>query len=149
MQPNEAPGATDAKSTTESLVENAGEVFREVMLVAQASLDLLRAELRLAKSSTFSLVWLGLVSILFGVGTWLATMAALAVGIYQLSGNLFFGIGVVAMANLLGIVWVLVAMRRCWHDLSFPRTRALLLGTRAKGASDDKAEAAASSEEST
>ena len=62
---------------------------------------------------------------------WLATSAAIAAGIHQLTGNLFFGIGVVAVANLAGIAFVLYIMRRCWRDLSLPRTRKLITGTRA------------------
>ena len=100
------------------------------MQVAEASLALLRAELRLARSSALNLVWLSFALIFLGVGAWLATSAAIAAGIYQLTGNLFVGIASVAVANGLGIVAVLVAMKRSWRDLGLPRTRELVLGVR-------------------
>jgi hypothetical protein len=104
--------------------------------VAEASLVLLRAELRLARSSALTLVWLGFALIFLGVGAWLATSAAIAAGIYQLTGNLFIGIGSVALANVLGIIAVLMTMRRCWRDLGLPRTRELVLGVRAQPRED-------------
>lgn len=100
------------------------------MQVAEASLALLRAELRLARSSALHLVWLSFALIFLGVGAWLATSAAIAAGIHQLTGNLFVGIACVALANGLGIVAVLMGMKRSWRDLGLPRTRELVLGTR-------------------
>jgi len=69
------------------------------------------------------LVWLSFLLVFLGVGAWLATSAAIAVGVYLLSGNLFYGIGSVALANVVGVVAVLRAMRACWRDLALPRTR--------------------------
>ena len=76
------------------------------------------------------MVWLGFVLIFLAIGAWLATSAAIAAGIYQLSGNIFYGVGCVALINVLGVVWVLLRLRSCWHDLSLPRTRRMLQGTR-------------------
>ena len=104
------------------------EALHGALHVAEASFALMRAELRLARSSALSLVWLSFLLIFLGVGAWLATSAALAVGIHQLTGNLFLGIGAVALANLCGIAAVLIIMRRCWRDLSLPRTRDLISG---------------------
>lgn len=95
----------------------------ESLRVASAALALLRAELRLARSSAFVLVWLSFALVFLGVGAWLATSAAIAAGIYQLTGNVFYGIGSVALANIIGVIAVLFAMRGCWRDLALPRTR--------------------------
>lgn len=95
----------------------------EALRVASAALALLRAELKLARSSAFVLVWLGFALVFLGVGAWLATSAAIAAGIYQLTGNVFYGIGSVALANIAGVLVVLWAMRGCWRDLALPRTR--------------------------
>ena len=78
---------------------------------------------RLARSSAFVLVWLSFALVFLGVGAWLATSAAIAAGIYQLTGNVFYGIGSVALANIIGVIVVLFAMRGCWRDLALPRTR--------------------------
>ncbi|HJT99173.1 MAG TPA: hypothetical protein VJ696_12730, partial [Rhodanobacteraceae bacterium] len=91
--------------------------------LASSALALLRAELRLARSSALVLVWLSFVLVFLGVGAWLATSAAIAAGIYQLTGNVFYGVGSVALANILGVLVVLLAMRGCWRDLALPRTR--------------------------
>jgi hypothetical protein len=96
------------------------------MRVAEAAFALLRAELRLARSSAMLLIGLSFVLVFLGVGAWLATSAAIAVGVYQLTGNLFIGIGSVALANAIGIVVVLVMMRDCWRDLALPRTRRMI-----------------------
>jgi hypothetical protein len=104
----------------------AREALAQAVRVAEAALGLLRAELRLARSSALVLVWLGFALVFLGVGAWLATSAAIAAGIYQLTGNVFVGIGCVALANLIGVGVVLVAMRDCWRDLALPRTRRML-----------------------
>ena len=98
----------------------------EAVRVAEAGLALLRAEWRLARSSAITLVWLGFALIFFGVGAWLATSAAIAAGIYQLTGNVFYGVGAVALANLCAVGIVLAGMRGCWRDLGLPRSRRML-----------------------
>jgi hypothetical protein len=67
----------------------------------------------------------------------------LAVAVYQLSGNLLVGIGAVTALNVLGVLGVILAMRRCWNDVSLPRTRALLGRSR----TDALIETAASNEQ--
>ena len=99
--------------------------------LASSALALLRAELRLARSSALVLVWLSFVLVFLGVGAWLATSAAIAAGIYQLTGNVFYGVGSVALANILGVFVVLWLMRGCWRDLQLPRTRRVLADLRA------------------
>lgn len=98
----------------------------QALRVAEAAFALLRAELRLARSSAVVLVGLGFALMFFGIGAWLATSAAIVAGIYQLTGNLFYGIGSVALANLIGATLVVWAIRACWRDLALPRTRRAL-----------------------
>ena len=101
----------------------AREAIAQAVRVAESALALLRAELRLARSSALMLVWLSFLLVFLGVGAWLAASAAIAVGVYLLSGNLFYGVGSVALANAVGIVLVLRAMKTCWRDIALPRTR--------------------------
>lgn len=98
----------------------------QAMRVAEAVLALLRAELRLARSSAIAMLWLAIALLFFGVGAWLAIGAAIATGLYQLTGNMFYGVGGVALVNLLGVAWALWRMRQCWGDLSLPHTRRML-----------------------
>ncbi|MET0230797.1 MAG: hypothetical protein ABW186_07705, partial [Rhodanobacteraceae bacterium] len=79
----------------------------------------------------FVLVWLSFALVFLGVGAWLATSAAIAAGIYQLTGNVFYGVGSVALANIVGMLVVLWLMRGCWRDLQLPRTRRVLADLRA------------------
>jgi hypothetical protein len=109
-----------------SLSDNLRDTVASAWHLAEASLALLRAELRLARSSALALVWLAFGLMFFGVGAWLALTVAIAMGIAQLSGQPLLGVAAVALINLAGAAWVLHAMRRCWADLGLPRTRALI-----------------------
>jgi hypothetical protein len=123
-----APASADSTATPEPDTFSAARAaLDQAMRVAEAALSLLRAELRLARSSALMLIWLGFALVFLGVGAWLATSAAIAAGIYQLTGNVFYGIGSVALANIAGVVAVLFGMRGCWRDLGLPRTRRALL----------------------
>lgn len=107
-------------------IEQAGAVVDAALHAIETTLALLGAELRLARSSAFMLMWLAFALVFLGVGAWLFTSAALAAGLYQLTGNVLVGIAGVALANLVGLAAVLMAMRRHWRDLTLPRTRRLL-----------------------
>jgi len=123
-----ADASADSATTPEPDTFSAARAaLDQAMRVAEAALSLLRAELRLARSSALMLVWLGFALVFLGVGAWLATSAAIAAGIYQLTGNVFYGIGSVALANIIGVGAVLLGMRGCWRDLGLPRTRRALL----------------------
>jgi hypothetical protein len=122
MDPAAAPVANASAADVDPFAA-ARNAVEQAVRVAEAAFALLRAELRLARSSALMLVWLGFALMFLGVGAWLATSAAIAAGIYQLTGNVFYGIGSVALANLVGIAAVLFAMRGCWRDLAMPRTR--------------------------
>jgi len=124
----DAQGADEGGGGIERDLDAARTAFDQAMRVAQAALALLRAELSLARSSALLLVWLSFLLVFLGVGAWLAASAAIAVGVYQLSGNLFLGIGSVALANMIGGIAVLFAMRGCWRELTLPRTRRVLAG---------------------
>jgi hypothetical protein len=123
METVDAGVASRAEEDSDDPIGLVTTAAEQALRVARAAFALLRAELRLARGSAFALVWLGFALILLGVGAWLATSAAIAAGIYELTGNLFYGIGGVALANLLGVFATLLAMRGCWRDLRLPRTR--------------------------
>lgn len=115
----EAPGESDGLASARAAAEQA-------IRVAEAAAALLRAEMQLARSSALSMLGLSLALIVFGVGAWLAASAAIAIGIQQLTGNLLYGVGGVALVNLLGAAFMVWRMRGCWRDLGLPRTRRLL-----------------------
>lgn len=104
----------------------ARDALEQALRAVAAAFALLRAELRLARSSAMMLVWLAFALVFLGVGAWLAASAAIAAGIYELTGSIFYGVGSVALANLCGVGIVLLMMRTCWRDLALPRTRRML-----------------------
>lgn len=114
----------------EAIYQQLEDAGKAALRVAEAALTLVRAEFALARRSALGLVWLGFALVFFGVGAWLATSAAFAAGIYQITDNIFVGIGVVALLNLIGVVAVLALMRRNWRDLGFPRTRRMISDAR-------------------
>lgn len=126
----EGDDTREREAGSESLIERATEALRDALQVAEASLALLRAELRLARSSALAMIWLGFALVFFGVGAWMAISLAFALGIQMLTGSFLLGAAGVALLNLVGATWVLYSMRRCWRDLSLPRTRALLVSPR-------------------
>ncbi len=109
-------------------LEAARATAEQAWRVGRAALALLRAELKLARSSAVMLAVLGALLLLLGAGSWLAVNAAIAAGIYELSGNVFYGVGGAALVNLTGVALVLWRMRACARDLALPRTRKLLTG---------------------
>ena len=117
------PDANRAETQPEDTLAVIKATLDESLRLAGAAWALLRAELRLARSSALVLVWLGFALIIFGVGAWVATSAAIAAGIYELTGNAFYGVGSVALLNIVGAVVVVHQMRGCWRDLALPRTR--------------------------
>jgi hypothetical protein len=119
--------------TVEDTIALIKATIDESLRLAGAAWALLRAELRLARSSAFVLIWLGFALVFLGVGAWLATSAAIAAGIYQLTGNVFYGVGTVALANIAGALVVVYLMRGCWRDLALPRTRRAIAEFREPG----------------
>ena len=108
------------------LVDAAHDAFAAAMQVAETTLALLRAELRLARRSAVNLIGLAIALVFLATAVWLALNAAIVVGIFQLSGNLFLGIALVATLNIAGALWTVAGMRRAWRDLTLPHTRALV-----------------------
>lgn len=129
--PDPAAPPEPLSAPAETLIERTREALISALEVAEASFALLRAELRLARNSALALVWLAFALIFFGAGAWLALSALIATAIAKISGSWLLGVGGVAAINLLGVGWVMLSMRRCWRDLSLPRTRALIVGSRA------------------
>ena len=140
--------APDQSVKPDGLLEAARGALEGAMRVAEASLALLRAELRLAGRSAMTIVWLAFLLIFLGASAWLSLTAAVAVGLYQLSGNLFLGIAAVALANVAGVLAVVLAMRRRWHDLSLPHTRALMVRDNAPAGVSERGDGAFTGERS-
>lgn len=131
------PDTDRAGSSLDDVIDQARAVLDAALGTFQSSLALLRAELRLARSSASLLVALAAILAVLAIGAWLALLALIAAGVHELSGNWFIGVGSVFVLNALGIVWVVLIMRRCLRDLGMPRTRRMLSGLQGPGKPSD------------
>lgn len=122
----------------DSAVDQARDLFDAAVQAFQSSLALLRAELQLAKSSVSTLLLMSAVMIVLAVGAWLSVLALIAAAVHQVTGNWLVGIGMVALLNTAGIGWGYVAMKRCLHDMTLPRTRRMLSGLHATASKADE-----------
>jgi hypothetical protein len=121
---SEQPTGNGQDPTGDSWLDSAGGMLQAAMQVIEASFALLKSELSLARRSAITLVWLGFALVFVGAAAWLSTCAVIVVGIYQFTGNVFAGVAIVALVNLSGAAWIVLAMRRCWRDVGLPETRA-------------------------
>ncbi|MBN8728217.1 MAG: hypothetical protein J0H15_11035 [Xanthomonadales bacterium] len=121
------PGAPDpAGSATLDVLAAARDAAVQTARVATAAWGVLRAELRLAKTSAGRLVVFGLLALVLAGSAWLAILATIAVALYQLTHSLLIGVGAVALANVLGVAWLALLLRSCARDLDLPHTRRIL-----------------------
>ena len=125
MSEEESAAQTDSRDDDSVVADFAAAriTFEHAVAAIAAAWALLCAELALARSSAIAIAGFALLLVVLCVGAWLATSAAIAVGIYEWTGNPFAGIAVVALGNIIGAVFALLAIRRCWRDMSLPRTR--------------------------
>lgn len=120
--------------TEVSVLEQARALFEAALATFQSSLDLFKAEFRLAKRSASTLLMMAAIAVVLAISAWLALLALIAAGVYELTGNWFFGIGTVVVLTAAGIVWVVVVIKRCLRDVAMPRTRRMLSGQSAASA---------------
>jgi apolipoprotein N-acyltransferase len=120
----EAPTIEDEPTPRpNAFLDETSAAVAQTIHVADAALVLLRAELRLARGSVLTIGILAVAVVFLAIAAWLATCAAIAVGVFELTGSLILGLASVALANAIGLALTLPAMRRCWTDVSLPRTR--------------------------
>lgn len=124
------------KSSDAGVVDQAKALFDAALATFQSSLELFKAEFRLAKSSASTLLMMMAVAAVLAISMWLALLALVAAGVYELTGNWFLGIGVVVLLAAAGIAWSVVVIKRCLRDMAMPRTRRMLSGQSAEPSSE-------------
>ena len=125
--PRPGPDADQGPASSATLAARAArDTAVQAARVASAAWGVLRAELRLAQTSAGRLVVFGLVGLVLVGSAWLAILATIAAGIYELTGSLLAGIGAVALANVAGVAWIVLLLRSCARDLALPHTRRIL-----------------------
>lgn len=117
-----SPEADPSTADTASLV---GRALDDLVDAARATGRLLRAELRLARSSVTAIIWFAFATLVLAFGAWLGLNALIVAGVHAWSGSVLLGACLVFLANLGGAIWTVSVMRRCVRDLTLPRTRSL------------------------
>lgn len=125
--PRPGPDAEpDPSPATLAALAAARDTAVQATRVAIAAWGVLRAELRLAQTSAGRLLVFGLFGLVLAGSAWLAILATIAAGIYELTGSLLVGVGAVALANVAGVAWIALLLRSCARDLALPQTRRIL-----------------------
>ncbi len=110
------PSLADTASLAARMLDDVFEALR-------AAGHLLRAELRLARSSLVAIIWLAFATLVFAFGAWLGLNVLAFSVVHAWTGSVPLGAGAVLLANLGGAVWCVAILRRCLRDLALPRTR--------------------------
>ena len=128
MQESEQPGGAASESPAASSVVSAalkelGQLGRALKNVFGAQLQLLRAELGLAKSSVVWLVMAAVIAVTTAVGVGLTFMAVITFLLAIWFGSWLWALVGMLILQLLLLVVCIVVARRCMRWMSLPETR--------------------------
>ncbi|RDS81440.1 ABC transporter ATP-binding protein [Dyella psychrodurans] len=116
---SESPGAPPPSG----LLEELGALARAVRSLFGAQLQLLAAELGLARSAISWLLAAGLVATVTGVGFGLTVLALIGLLLAKWLHSLIFAFAVLAVLEALFLFGAIMLFRRCMHWMSLPATR--------------------------
>jgi hypothetical protein len=120
-----SPGAAPASAPSPSgLLHEIGQLGRAVKLLFGAQVDLLAAELGLARSAISWVLLAGLAATVAGVGFGLTALALVGVLLVKWLGSWVWALLALAVLQLLFLAASIVLFRLCMHWMSLPATRA-------------------------
>lgn len=102
----------------------------ELIATLRSALELIQAELELARRSLVALVVMTGLMILFVLGIWLGALLFVAAAAYRLSGSVMAAAATVLLVNAIAAAITVWRMKRAARDLGLPRSRAALRGLR-------------------
>ena len=102
-------------------------VLGKVLCVAMAWIALFDAELALAARSLRALLLTALVAPIMAVGFWISVLFLLMSGLHAAGCNWPTSAGITSVAQLFALLWLVRAMRRWARDLTFRRSRELIV----------------------
>lgn len=114
-----APGAPPASG----LLAELGQFGRAVRRLFGAQLELLAAELGLARSAVSWMLMAGLAATVAGVGLGLTMLGLVGVVLASWWGSWFWALLGLAVLQLLFLIGAILLFRRCMHWMSLPATR--------------------------
>jgi uncharacterized membrane protein YqjE len=114
------PGDEAASS---GLLQDLGRLAHAVRSLFGAQLELLAAELGLARSAVSWLLAAGLGATIAGVGLGLTLLGLVGLVLAKWFGSWIWAFVVLALLEALGLLGAIVLFRRCMHWMSLPGTR--------------------------
>lgn len=132
-----APQAAAGEAApSEGVLAELGELGRAIKQFAGAQLELLSAEVGLARSAISWLLLAGLAATVAGVGLGLTLLALVGVLLAQWLASWVWALVLLAVLQAVFVLVAIVFFRRCMHWMSLPATRgewsAMMRETRAR-----------------
>ena len=119
------PGAAPTSAPSSSgLLQEVSQLFRAVKHLFGAQMDLLAAELGLARSAISWMLLAGLAATVAGVGFGLTVLGLIGVLLAKWLGSWVWSLLILAVLQLLFLIAAIVLFRLCMHWMSLPATRA-------------------------
>jgi uncharacterized membrane protein YqjE len=126
------------------LLDDLGQVWRAVRQLFGAQLNLLAAELGLARAAVSWMLVAGLVATVAGVGLGLTVLGLLGLLLAKWLHSWILAFVVLAVLEVLSLFGAILLFRRCMHWMSLPATRqewrAIMRDTLQKAEQDIEAE---------
>lgn len=115
--------APEAAPPPSGLLHDIGQLGRAVKRLFGAQMELLAAELGLARSAISWMLLAGLAATVAGVGFGLTVLGLTGVLLVNWLGSWVWALLVLAVLQLLFLLGAIVLFRRCMHWMSLPATR--------------------------
>lgn len=115
--------APDPAPSSSGLLAEIGQLGRAVKRLFGAQMELLAAELGLARSAISWMLLAGLAATVAGVGFGLSVLGLIGVLLVKWLGSWIWALLVLAVMQLLFLIGAMMLFRRCMHWMSLPATR--------------------------
>jgi len=115
--------APDPAPSSSGLLTEISQLGRAVRKLFGAQMELLAAELGLARSAISWMLLAGLAATIAGVGCGLTVLGLLGVVLAKWLGSWIWALLVLAVLQLLFLLAAILLFRRCMHWMSLPATR--------------------------
>ena len=115
--------APDPAPSSSGLLAEIGQLGRAVKQLFGAQLQLLAAELGLARSAVSWMLLAGLAATVAGVGFGLTVLGLIGVLLVKWLGSWIWALLLLAVLQLLFLIGSMMLFRRCMHWMSLPATR--------------------------
>jgi uncharacterized membrane protein YqjE len=144
VRDNQAAGESGPPPEPVGLLDELGQVWRAVRQLFGAQLNLLAAELGLARAAVSWMLVAGLLTTVAGVGLGLTVLGLLGLVLAKWLNSWILAFAALAVLEALTLFGAILLFRRCMHWMSLPATRqewrAIMRDTLQKAEQDIEAE---------